>query len=254
MQEPQPGQTVTPVVDQGQSATQQPLEQSVQTAVPVAPSSAQQYGMSPNATSGVEPGSDTSAITQPTFTGNQNPEPIAQDDGIYAAPQPSVLPNGLNQSSEPSEGMGFEWSVGEQATAKGAGKRGLYLIGAVLLGGLAYLITRDAISTGAVLLAAGVFVYFAVHKISPQTYHLREDELYIGNKAYHLDDFKAYSVNEHDSPASVVLVPLKRFLPPITVFVPTEVLQPVTSYLSAFLPYEPHKFDAIDNLINKVRS
>lgn len=147
----------------------------------------------------------------------------------------------------------FDWSVGEQSVAGVAGKNGLYFLGALLLAAVVYLLTKDTVSTIAIALAVVAFLYFANHKISSQSYRVRGDTVLIDRKSYQLHDFKSYSVSDADSPASIVLTPMKRFMPPITLFVPENILEPLEAHLADYLPFEQHQTDAIDALLHKLR-
>lgn len=145
------------------------------------------------------------------------------------------------------------WSSGERGGAKGSTWYGAYVLGAIILSGLIFLLTRDAVSTGAVLIGIIGLMLFAGRTGGEQNYELREGMLVLGQRAYALREFKAFSVNHEQAPASIVLTPLKRFMPAITVYAQAETLETVAAYLSHYLPSVPHKTDGIDSLLRSIR-
>ena len=118
---------------------------------------------------------------------------------------------------------------------------------------LIYLATKDIISTAVVAAAVFGLVFVSSKKPRQETYALQDDYVQIGAKAYSLHDFKAFSIDEESPVLSVTLLPLKRLMPAITIYVDESHEQAVVEYFGDFLPMEPHKVDAIDSMLRRLR-
>lgn len=77
--------------------------------------------------------------------------------------------------------------------------------------------------------------------------------LYIGERLYHLSDFKAFGLIKDGDHHSIMLIPLKRFAPGVSVYFPDEAGEQIVDILGQRLPMEALKLDAIDLLIRKLR-
>ena len=77
--------------------------------------------------------------------------------------------------------------------------------------------------------------------------------LYIGEKLYHFDEFKAFGLIDDDGHHSIMLIPVKRFAPGVSVYFPEAIGEQLVDMLAARLPMQEVKLDAIDILIRKLR-
>jgi hypothetical protein len=94
---------------------------------------------------------------------------------------------------------------------------------------------------------------YAARKPRVQQYTLTPQGLNVGPKNYTFENFKSFAVAEEGAIASIVFMPLKRFMPPLTIYVAPDMEEQVISYLSALLPFEQHKQDAVDSLLKRIR-
>lgn len=148
----------------------------------------------------------------------------------------------------------LNWTASEFiAHEKSTGWYGLLAVAAVVMAALAYLLTRDVVSTGVVVFAIAALGVFAGRKPRTQQYGLDGHGLQIGQKSYAFQDFKTFSVVEEGAIASIVFMPLKRFMPPLTIYVAPDVEDQVVDFLGAYLPFEQHKADAVDGLLKRIR-
>lgn len=130
---------------------------------------------------------------------------------------------------------------------------GAYVLGAIIIGALVFLFTRDIISTIVVFVAAGLLLYSGARRPADLNYSLGEGFLLAGRKLYRLQDFKAFSTDEQPTGVSITFWPLKRFMPVVTVFVSHEQMQMVVDRIEDYLPSEPHKNDAIDRILRRIQ-
>jgi hypothetical protein len=201
-------------------------------------------------------------------TGAPEPErPVAQPDPVPApspSPEPAAPPTGdwkttvgLTDAAvpfTPADTSEINWTAAEFIEhSKSPGWYAALAGITIVLVAIVYLISRDRLSTGVVLLVMIGFGFYAAHRPGVQEYGLSAAGIRIGNKVYKLQDFKTFSVTDEGSVISVVFMPLKRFMPPLAVYVTPEIENQVINFLSTFLPFDPHHVDATENLMRRIR-
>lgn len=234
----------------------------------------------------ISPQGATPEPPQPPVPADGSPEPErpAEPDPAPApapAPEPAATPDTAEAQTEPeaqtapeTEAAGWQyhqsadaapapaanlpeslsWTASEFiAHEKGASWYGLLAVVGLAAAALDYLLLKDLFSTGVIIFAAIAFGIFAAHKPRAQQYNLDRRGVRVGDKVYGFQDFKTFSVAEEGAVASIVFMPLKRFMPPLTVYVAPEIEDQVVDFLSAFLPFEQHKADAVDSLLRRIR-
>ena len=189
----------------------------------------------------------------PTPTDEQDEAPVTaadDNDAFYDVEQSA----GLNPASEVS------WQASEYIHHEKSSSWYFGLIGsAILVGVLLFLLTDDVWSFGGItsyvvliIMTAAVFVYA---KRQPDTlqYKLDDTTLTIGARQFLLEDFRSFSVVQDGAVDSIVLSPLKRFMPPISLYYDRKDEDSIISILVNTLPHEESEPDFIDQLIRKLR-
>lgn len=170
-----------------------------------------------------------------------------QSDWQYAQESPSLEPQG-------STVQDLAWTATEFIAHPKGAEWYMGLTGAsCVLTVIVYFLTSDMFSAGVVIFMAVLFGVYAARQPRMQQYGLDHQGLHVGSKTYSFHEFKTFSVNEENSIASIILMPLKRFMPPLTIYVSTDAEETVVSVLSQYLPFAPHKADALDNLLRRIR-
>jgi len=77
--------------------------------------------------------------------------------------------------------------------------------------------------------------------------------LYVGERLYRFDEFKAFGLVKEDTHHSILLIPRKRFAPGVSVFFPDEAGERIVDILGTQLPMENLKLDVVDTLVRKLR-
>lgn len=77
--------------------------------------------------------------------------------------------------------------------------------------------------------------------------------LYVGERLYHFDDFKAFGLIEDTGHFSIMLIPRKRFAPGVSVYFPEGAGERIVDILGQRLPMENLKLDLVDVLVRKLR-
>jgi len=101
------------------------------------------------------------------------------------------------------------------------------------------------------VMAAALMVY--THR-PPRvlTYALSEKGLHINDQLHPMGEFKSFGVIQEAQTNSLVLVPVKRFRPALTVYFPAEAGELIVDLLGAYLPMQEAKLDAFDKIIRKL--
>lgn len=84
-------------------------------------------------------------------------------------------------------------------------------------------------------------------------YTLSRQGLHVGDMLYPYTDFKSFTLISGDDQHQIMLVPIKRFKPGVSVYFPEEVGERIVDMLAARLPMREQHLDAVDRLIRKLR-
>lgn len=154
----------------------------------------------------------------------------------------------------PQSSESVQWSASEFiAYQKSAGWYLLILLGVAGLAGVVFLATQDFLSSGAIVVAGILFLIFAARKPRVLNYSVNNSGINIGDKHYTFKDFRSFSIIEETHVRSIMLTPLKRFMPAISMYFEPSDEQKITEALSAYLPYEDRKQDAVDKVMQRLR-
>lgn len=147
-----------------------------------------------------------------------------------------------------------QWSASEYIDHKKGFAWYLALfLGAILVTALLYLFTRDILSSIIVLVLLGVFAVLAGRKPRVLEYRLDTTGIAVGNKFYAYGEFKSFTLEEAGPVKSITFLPMKRFMPPISVYFAPQDEPKITTALSQFLPYEQRPSSTIDNFMRSIR-
>ncbi|MBP9667950.1 hypothetical protein KBD87_04060 [Candidatus Saccharibacteria bacterium] len=77
--------------------------------------------------------------------------------------------------------------------------------------------------------------------------------LYINEQVHVFDEFKSFSVLQDEALPTLVLTPVRRFRPAVTVHFPDEVGEQLVDFMGTQLPMEDARTDVFDTLVKKLR-
>ena len=127
-----------------------------------------------------------------------------------------------------------------------------FVLGLIAL--LIYVFTRgDFVSTVMVFIIGVAFGIFAGRQPRELNYAVDPAGVRIGSRSYPYASFKSFSVIEEDPIRSINLLPLKRFMPPISIYYDPEDEEKIISTLSLHLPFEEKDHDFVERLMRRVR-
>lgn len=173
------------------------------------------------------------------------PDPLDSDDE-------RITPHTDPQAPIPQEPI--RWQASEYIHHE---KNALWFVvfSIVVLGLMALAILLMQAWTFAVLIAvmAAAVIVYARRPPRILTYTLSVKGLYVGDHLYDLSEFKSFGVIHDGAEFSVMLIPIKRFLPGVTVYFPEELGEQIVDFLGARLAMQELHLDVIDKVVRKLR-
>lgn len=123
----------------------------------------------------------------------------------------------------------------------------------VVVSAVVFLLTRDVIAPVVLAIAGIIFCVFSARAPRVLEYSVNEQGVHIGPRLFPYHDLRSFAVSQEGPLPSILLIPLKRFLPPITVFYEPQSEDAILAVLSSYLPLEQKQPDAVDKLMSKIR-
>jgi hypothetical protein len=146
------------------------------------------------------------------------------------------------------------WTASEFVShSKGTSWYFLLAGGAVVLAAIIYFVTHDVISTGIIIFVALLLGISATRKPRVLSYQVNAGGLAIGDKFYPYAEFKSFAVMQEGAFSSIMFLPLKRFMPPISIYYDPQDEDRIIEVISYYLPMENRSHDFIDNIIRRIR-
>ncbi|MES2971720.1 MAG: hypothetical protein V4702_05350 [Patescibacteria group bacterium] len=187
---------------------------------------------------------------------NSGPEP-EPDQETQPEPTPWQYAQGYDDSSntqQPGDLKPISWTASEFIDHE---KNASWFTGLAAATGalvtIIFLITRDVMTVIVIALVAILFGMTAHRKPRVLEYQLTNEGVGVGNRFYPYHSLKTFSVLEEGAFNSIQLTPLKRFMPPISLYFPLEQEEQIINMLGSYLPHEDRTHDPIDRLMRKVR-
>lgn len=84
-------------------------------------------------------------------------------------------------------------------------------------------------------------------------YALSDKGLFVNDTLHGFAEFKGFGVIHDGNEYSVMLIPVRRFQPGISVYFPKESGEPIVDILGTRLPMQPLKLDAFDKIVRALR-
>ena len=159
-----------------------------------------------------------------------------------------------NEELTASDQQSVTWTASEYVHhEKSAGWYFTLTVVALILVTLIYLLTKDVVSVGVVIVAALLLGIYATHQPRQLEYKVDQKGLSIGDKRYTYGQFKSFSIMSEGAFSSIVFMPLKRFAQTTTIYFPPDEEEAIMNILANHLPLEEARRDAIDSLMRRIR-
>ena len=129
----------------------------------------------------------------------------------------------------------------------------LALVGlSVLVAAMVYALSRDLVTTFVIGITAVLFGVMAARKPRVLSYLVNRNGITIGQKHYTYGMFKTFSVIDDNAIHSVQLLPLKRFMPALSLYYPPELETKIIETLGTYLPFAEGGGDPFDRFMAKI--
>lgn len=174
-------------------------------------------------------------------------------DSAGAVPEPSASQPTASPRT-PDDTDQIDWTASEfVAHHKGAGWYiALALIGFLIASGV-YILTRDVFSVLVIGTLAGIVGVAANRQPRVMEYRLDRSGLAIGRRFHPYGEFKSFSVIDEGVFSNITFMPMKRFIPPVSIYFSPEDERRIIEVLSRHLPMQPAPHDALDTVLRRIR-
>lgn len=212
---------------------------------------------------GAIPAAEPSAATQTLPPPASASQPVVGTTNQPPAPQTMVqspaVPGSFAQTpynSPPDNILGTEALLEWQATEFADRQRtstwyGAMVLGAIVVAVIVYLLNKDFFLSGAVLVGLVGLAFVSGRRPRSQHYEVSSAGIHVGKLFYDFHGFRSFAVDPTSTGGNLILTPMKRFMPAITIAVPGEYVEAITNLLSEIMPMEQHKPDLVDFISSK---
>jgi hypothetical protein len=206
-----------------------------------------------------DPGRANEPGEEPLPTPPPGSEPEAATLGPTSIPEPDS-PWQFRQTESGAQGAipqaqldDITWASPEFVHhSKGVRWYGMVVAMGLVAAAVDYFVTKDWFSMGVIIFGTVALAAYGARKPREQQYALTRQGLQIGGRLYSFRDFKNFSLTEDGGSASVVFMPLRRFMPALTIHVAPEIEDRVVDFLAAVLPFEEHRGDMVEGLMRRI--
>lgn len=167
-------------------------------------------------------------------------------------------PKPYGDSRKPASGSedsaATTWTASEYiAHNKGFGWYALLFLAAAVLAAAVYFVSRDVVSTATIGIIEVIFAVAAARKPRVLTYSLDGSGLTIGQKFYPYSNFKSFALIQQGAFPSITFMPLKRFMPSLSIYFAPDDQEKILDALSKHLPMEQSQGELVDRLMHRIR-
>jgi hypothetical protein len=190
------------------------------------------------------------AAPAPTLTPTE-PEQPTTSQGFYNSGN-SAVEEAYREDQLPAEQM--SWSAPEFVMHEKSSNWFLGLIGITfLIGAFVYLLTRNFLSVGVVVLAIISLGTYSLRRPKIVGYTIDDHGITIGIRRFNFNEFRHFSAFSEGEYISINFSPMKRFSLPVgACFKSGPEEADIIDYLSERLPLEEHRPDLFDSLIQRL--
>lgn len=190
------------------------------------------------------------------FTPGQEPSPTPPAPLQYNSGQleQQQTPDYSQGVVEPTQEGVVSWSASEFIEHEKNGSWFAMLVaGAIVLGILVFVLTRQWISLIAIAVLAVAIGFFGNLKPRQLTYAIAPDGITVGDKHFTYDTFKSFAVIDDGPMSSLQLLPQKRFMVPIIMYLDPNQVDDIVGTLGEYLPFEHRERDLTDRISSRFR-
>jgi hypothetical protein len=180
---------------------------------------------------------------------------IPAEQPAYAEPSDSPFATDVSEPRPVNTGEdSITWTASEYIShEKSATWYAFLTLATAVIAAMLYLVTKDFVSVGVALASGIILGVSAARKPRELPYRVDMHGITIDSKQYAYGNFRSFAIMPEGAFTSIVLVPLKRFSPLLTIYYAPEDEDTIISLISTQLPNEERKDDAVDRLMRRIR-
>lgn len=157
-----------------------------------------------------------------------------------------------NQPMDLTQPLSWQAAEGEQPhrTPAWYGAFGLVVLLLVLLS--VFVLKSWSFAILVVVMAMAVVLLMSK---PPRTVHysISPKGIYVADALHDFSEFRSFGVLLHATQPSIVLLPVKRFSPGLTIYFPSELGEAIVDMLGARLPIQEVKPDMVDKIVRVIK-
>lgn len=177
-------------------------------------------------------------------------------DGQTVSQPPELSRPGTKgrSSSKPAKDSTITWTASEYIDhSRGPSWYLALIVSTILLAIAIYLVTKDYFASGVIVVVGLIVGVFSTHKPKQVSYELSSSGLKAGEKVYPMSLFRSFALIREGALSSVNLIPIKRFMPPLSIYFDPSDGPKIIAILGDHLPLEEGGLDAIERLSRRLR-
>jgi hypothetical protein len=116
-----------------------------------------------------------------------------------------------------------------------------------------YFLTKETLSTVVIVIIGLSFGVLGARPPQVLQYTLDDQGLHVGGKLYPYNRIRSFSMLQEGAVRSILLMPLQRFMPPLSVYYDQADEERIISVIGSHIPHEEHDNDLVERLMSKIR-
>lgn len=198
------------------------------------------------------------SVTQSSSAQGQEAAPVAvwQFTGGSSTHQDTVNPvtESAGYSHDPTR-ESVEWTASEYV-AHNKSLSWFVALGiiAMALTVAVYVLTgRDPVSAIVVPIVAVLFGYSAARRPQVRRFKIDSHGITMGSRFHPFSGLKSFTVSGEGAIKSIVLIQLKRYMPPVSIYYPPDQEERIMEVLGKYLPFEPERHDNVERVMRRIK-
>ena len=148
----------------------------------------------------------------------------------------------------------FTWTASEYVSSPKSLQWYMALAtGTLLLTVGIYIWTKDVFSVVAIIIMVTLLGIFGARKPKIIEYKLTSAGIGVATKVYLYKDFRSFSIIDEDAFSSVQFLPLKRFMPLVSIYYDPADEERILDILMAHLPMDERPNGSVEHLARRIR-
>lgn len=178
----------------------------------------------------------------------------AEKPQVQAAPESNSPATKAASPQKPEPAQSVSWTASEFIDHhKSASWYLLFIVGLGVLVSAVYFIAKDIISSAVIGFTGLLFIILASHKPREMAYKIDGGGITIGTKFYPYAQFKSFGIHRDGAIGAINLMPLKRFMPELSIYYPPEQENNIVEILAYHLPHDQREEQGVDRLLKKLK-